>query len=117
METFALSQMRQEGLEMWHMPTILSMLSLFLQVSLVLFFISLLDFLWHLSDATIAVAIMNSVFCGLTLLFLAATTILPGFQFYFMQAISSTYHNVPTNLHKHGLSATWAFTYLAFFHT
>jgi len=80
METFAMIQMRREGLEKWQVPTILSTLSLFLQAALLLFFVGLLDFLWHLNDATV-VAIVISVFCAMTFLFLAATVILPAYQF------------------------------------
>lgn len=110
METFALSQMRREGLEMWHVPAILSTLSLFLQVSLVLFFIGLLDFLWHLSDSTTAVAIVSSVFCGITLLFLAATTVLPGLQFLFH---ASYRLRVPQCPYKS--PQAWAFCRLGFY--
>lgn len=80
METFAMSQMRREGLEKWQVPTILSWVSFFLQVALVLFFIGLLDFLWHLNGAK-TVAIVISVFCGIAFLFLAVTTVAPALQF------------------------------------
>ncbi|KAF8717505.1 hypothetical protein AX14_012177 [Amanita brunnescens Koide BX004] len=110
METFALSQMRREGLEKWRVPTILSTLSLFLQLSLMLFFIGLLDFLWHISDATTAVAIVNSVFCGITLLFLAATTVLPSFQFLFH---ASYRLRVPQCPYKS--PQAWAFCRLGFY--
>ncbi len=109
METFAMSQMRREGLEKWHVPTILSALSLFLQASLLLFFIGLLDFLWHLNDAT-AVAIVISVFCAITFFFLAATTILPALQF----LLHASYRlRVPQCPYKS--PQAWAFCRLGFY--
>ncbi len=79
-ETFAMSQMRREGLEKWKVPTILPWVSFFLQVALVLFFIGLLDFLWHLNGAR-TVATVISVFCGIAFLFLTVTTVSPALQF------------------------------------
>ena len=46
-DAVALRQMRYEGLIQWHVPGILSILPLLLQLSLVLFFIGLLDLLWY----------------------------------------------------------------------
>ncbi|KAF8626037.1 hypothetical protein AX15_005127 [Amanita polypyramis BW_CC] len=80
LETFGLTQMRREGLEKWRVPTILSALPLLLQAALVLFFIGLLDFLWNYDHI---IAVVVSVFVGVTFLFLTATTILPAFQFLF----------------------------------
>ena len=109
METFAMNQMRREGLEKWRVPAILSALSLFLQVALLLFFIGLLDFLWHLNDAT-PVAIVISVFCGITFLFLATTTVLPAFQF----LIHASYRlRVPQCPYKS--PQAWAFCRLGFY--
>ena len=116
METFAMSQMRREGLEKWHVPTILSALSLFLQAALVLFFIGLLDFLWHLNDAT-AVAIVISVFCAITFLFLAATTILPAFQCLLHANYQLRVPQCPYRLSQAWGFCRLGFTSSAFFHT
>lgn len=82
LETFSMSQIRREGLEKWKVPTILSSVSLSLQVALVFFFIGLLDFLWHLNGAR-TVATVISVFCGIAFFFLTATTVSPALQFLF----------------------------------
>ena len=109
METFAISQMRREGLKKWHVPTILSALSLFLQAALVLFFIGLLDFLWNLNNAT-AVAIVISVFCAMAFFFLVVTTIMPAFQFLFC---ASYQLRVPQCPYKS--PQAWAFCRLCFY--
>jgi len=52
-KAFALSHMHKEGWEKWHVPIILSALPFFLQIiALLLFFIGLLDLLWHIDGAS-----------------------------------------------------------------
>ena len=76
-DAVALRQMRYEGLIQWHVPGILSILPLLLQLSLVLFFIGLLDLLWSLNTL---VATCVSAAVGMVLLFLMVTTALPALQ-------------------------------------
>jgi hypothetical protein len=79
-DAFALRQMRYEGFRQWGVLAIMTSLPLLLQSALVLFFIGLLDFLWNLNYL---VATVLSGFIGPALLFVLATTVLPGFQFLF----------------------------------
>ena len=76
-DAVALRQMRYEGLIKWHVPGILSTLPVLLQLSLVLFFIGLLDLLWSLNTL---VAECVSAVVGMAMLFLIATTALPTLQ-------------------------------------
>ncbi|EDQ98723.1 uncharacterized protein LACBIDRAFT_296820 [Laccaria bicolor S238N-H82] len=77
-DAVALPQMRYEGLIQWHVPDILSILPLLLlQLSLVFFFIGILDLLWSLNTH---VAACVSAAVGLVILFLIATTALPTLQ-------------------------------------
>ena len=76
-DAVALRQMRYEGLMKWHVPGILSILPLLLQLSLVLFFVGLLDLLWSLNTP---VAACVSAVVGMVMLFLIATTALPALQ-------------------------------------
>jgi len=74
---FALYHMRDEALERWYFPQIVTILPLLLQVGLVLFLIGVIDFLWNLNHK---VALPVSIAIGFTLSFLVATTILPTLQ-------------------------------------
>ena len=65
-DAVALRQMRYDGLKKWHVPGILSTLPLLLQLSLVLFFIGLLDLLWSLN--TFVAAYVSAV-VGMVMLF------------------------------------------------
>ncbi|PFH47376.1 hypothetical protein AMATHDRAFT_67872 [Amanita thiersii Skay4041] len=76
-KALALRQMRYEGLIAWKVPSILATLPILLQLSLVLFFAGLLDFLWTLNRA---VSIAVTIVVGLLLLFTFSTTLLPAIQ-------------------------------------
>ena len=76
-DAVALRQMRYEGLTEWYVPGILSILPLLLQLSLVLFFIGLLDLLWSIN--TFVAACVSAVI-GMVMLFLIVTTALPALQ-------------------------------------
>ncbi|KAF8351808.1 hypothetical protein F5887DRAFT_873757 [Amanita rubescens] len=108
METFAMRQIRREGLEKWQVPAILSLVSIFLQLALLLFFIGLLDFLWHLNGAK-TVATVISIFCGIAFLFLAATTVSPALQFLLHP---SDHLHIPQCPYKS--PQAWAFCQLCF---
>ena len=69
-----LRQHRYEGLVSWHVPEIMAFLPILLELSLILFFIGLIDFLFML-QVTVA-AIVTSLIV-LALLFYGATTISP----------------------------------------
>jgi len=70
--------MRLEGLERWHVPTIMTLLPFSLQASLVLFCLGLLDFAWNLNQP---LAVSLAIIVGSILLFFLSITIGPGFQF------------------------------------
>ncbi|KAF9009935.1 hypothetical protein BDQ17DRAFT_989267 [Cyathus striatus] len=84
-DSVGLRQMRFEGLLAWKVPNILSALPVILQLSLVLFFIGLLELLWSLDKV---VAYLVTVVVGLTLLFLVITTVIPTFQYFFVHKSS-----------------------------
>ncbi|KAL0063476.1 hypothetical protein AAF712_009680 [Marasmius tenuissimus] len=73
-ETLELRQIRYESLERWGVLTLLSSLPLILQLSLILFFIGLLDLLWSLDYV---VASLASFACAISVFILWITTILP----------------------------------------
>jgi hypothetical protein len=83
-EALHLRQVRYDGLNKWHVPSILSALPLLLQAALILFFAGLLDFLISIHSG---VAIPVAVVVGLAFFFLAATTILPA-----LQSVSTSFH-------------------------
>ncbi|KAF9051627.1 hypothetical protein BJ165DRAFT_902348 [Panaeolus papilionaceus] len=66
---------RYEGLIAWRVPEIITSLPLVLQLSLVIFFIALIDFLNSLNTS---VAVVVAAFMAITLLFVVFTTIAPG---------------------------------------
>ncbi|KXN87316.1 hypothetical protein AN958_08941 [Leucoagaricus sp. SymC.cos] len=67
--------MRYRGLEKWHVFTILTTLPLLLLLSLLLFFVGILELLFNV-DKTAATA--TAVMAGIMFLFILITTILPG---------------------------------------
>ncbi|KAL0566765.1 hypothetical protein V5O48_015238 [Marasmius crinis-equi] len=73
-ETLELRQIRYESLEKWGVLTLLSSLPLILQLSLILFFVGLLDLLWSLDYV---VAGLASLAIAITVSILWVTTILP----------------------------------------
>ncbi|KDR83165.1 hypothetical protein GALMADRAFT_238997 [Galerina marginata CBS 339.88] len=77
-ESFALFNLRSDGLKRWHIPKIFTTLPLLLQSALILFLAGIVDFLLTFGDD--AVAIPVSIVTGLVLLFLIATTVLPALQ-------------------------------------
>ncbi|PPQ75728.1 hypothetical protein CVT24_002581 [Panaeolus cyanescens] len=76
-EAVALRQMRYEGLLHWKVPEILSVLPILLQLSLILFFMGLLELLWTRNRT---VAIFVSAVIAVVMLFLGITTALPALQ-------------------------------------
>ncbi|PFH47130.1 hypothetical protein AMATHDRAFT_43138 [Amanita thiersii Skay4041] len=76
-EALELRQMRYEGIRVWKVSSILALLPLLLQLSLVLFFIGLLDFLWTLNHR---VALPVTIVVSIVGLFVFLTTLLPGLQ-------------------------------------
>ncbi|KAF8910511.1 hypothetical protein CPB84DRAFT_1222866 [Gymnopilus junonius] len=76
-QKFALFNMRLEGLKAWHLPEIFSALPLLLQLALTLFFVGLIDFLFHSSSA---VAIPVVAFIGIPFTFVILTTVIPALQ-------------------------------------
>jgi hypothetical protein len=80
-EAISLRQLRYEGLIAWKVPQILMSLPVLLHLSLLLFFIGLIDLLWSLNHT---VAISVSIVSGLVSVFLLATSFLPGLQLFFV---------------------------------
>ncbi|KDR78341.1 hypothetical protein GALMADRAFT_1367350, partial [Galerina marginata CBS 339.88] len=81
-QTFALFNMRSEGLRNWHVQKVFTLLPLLLQSALVLFLGGMIDFLLSFGDI---VVIPVGAVIGSTIFFLIATTMLPaiqGFLFY-----------------------------------
>lgn len=76
-EAVALRQMRYEGLLHWKVPEILTVLPILLQLSLILFFMGLLELLWTRNQI---VAIFISAVISAVMLFLGVTTALPALQ-------------------------------------
>ncbi|KAF8650325.1 hypothetical protein AX16_005287 [Volvariella volvacea WC 439] len=80
-DVISLRQLRYAGLTNWNVPAIISILPLFLQVAVVLFFIGLLQLLYEL-DRLVAAIIMPVI---LTVpLILIGTAVAPVFQVAFM---------------------------------
>ncbi|KIY67418.1 hypothetical protein CYLTODRAFT_376076 [Cylindrobasidium torrendii FP15055 ss-10] len=73
--SLALRQMRMISLERWRVPSIINFLPLLLQLSLILFFIGLIDLLWSYE---IVPAALTTVVIGGGLLFVIATSVIPG---------------------------------------
>ncbi|KAF8181070.1 hypothetical protein BJ912DRAFT_882517, partial [Pholiota molesta] len=76
-EKLAMLHMRSEAIEAWYLRQVFAVLPLLLQAALVLFLAGLIDFSLPLGTKLV---IPVSIIVGLTLLFLAATTILPSLQ-------------------------------------
>ena len=72
---FELRQVRYEGLIGWRVHTIIMFLPTLLQISVILFFVGLLDLLWSFQPNA---AIALSVPIGISIIFLLATTVLPA---------------------------------------
>ncbi len=74
-DMLSVRQMRLEGFKFWRVEDILSYLPLLLQIALLLFFIGLLDLLWHL-ESHVALVVTVVVACGYAILI--GTTLLPS---------------------------------------
>ena len=77
-DAFILRCIRWNGFRAWHVLEIISILPLILQISLVLFLLGVVDFLWHQNSM---VAISASVMVGLIVTLLLLTTVMPAFQY------------------------------------
>ncbi|KAF9467926.1 hypothetical protein BDZ94DRAFT_1155334, partial [Collybia nuda] len=77
LDGMSVRQLRYEGLFAWKVPNIVMSLPVLLQISLVLFFVGLLDQLWNLNSLVAAFA---TVIIGLALIFVIVTTLLPSYQ-------------------------------------
>lgn len=92
-ETLAILRMRSQAIETWYASHMFAALPLLLQAALVLFFGGLIDFSILLGmKVTIPVALI----IGLTLLFLAATTVLPTVQALFFLTSLYPRKSIPT---------------------
>jgi hypothetical protein len=75
-----LRQLRFDGLQRWHVPTIITALPVMLQFALLLFFAGLLQFMWNLHGG-LAIALL--VVLGPVIVFYFASTIAPAAQFWY----------------------------------
>ncbi|KAF9264389.1 hypothetical protein L218DRAFT_1076597 [Marasmius fiardii PR-910] len=75
-DSLGLRHMRFEGFHKWGVPIVLSVLPILLQISLVLFFVGLLDLLWSLHRTP---AIVTTIAVGSSILILILTTVLPAY--------------------------------------
>ena len=76
-ENARIRQLRHEGFVRWHIPLIIALLPVLLQVAMALFFAGLLDLLWSLHPA---VAGVITSFVTVALSFLVLTTLMPTFR-------------------------------------
>ncbi|KAF9053033.1 hypothetical protein BJ165DRAFT_1444946 [Panaeolus papilionaceus] len=104
-QLLCLRQSRYQSLVKWKIPEIVTMLPVLLQVSLVIFFAGLIDFL-NLTYPNIATVV--GVFIGLTLLFVVVTTILPTFCLF-----STPTEGIPDVLCAYQSPQSWMFVKLA----
>lgn len=79
-EGISVRQLRYDGLMAWKVPNILMSLPVLLQLSLILFFLGLLDLLWNLNYI---VASFVTAVAGFAILFVVVATFLPSCQRYF----------------------------------
>jgi hypothetical protein len=73
-DALAIRQYRFEGIDVWHLSVVLTILPFLLQVALILFFAGLIDFLFGLHSV---IAKLVTVFIGICLLASVITTLLP----------------------------------------
>lgn len=78
-QKFALLNMRTDALRQWKVHGFFKTLPVLVQGALVLFFVGLTDFLWHIDRKVI---IPVGIFIALTLLFLLLTTVIPTLQIF-----------------------------------
>lgn len=76
-DSVRLRQHRFDCMVAWHVPEIMALLPLLLQISLVLFFVGLIDFLFLLQTTVAAIV---TALIAVALIFYAATTLTPAFD-------------------------------------
>lgn len=79
-DKLSLRQLRYDGLQRWHVPTIMTALPVMLQLALLLFFAGLLQFMWNLH---VGLAISLLVVLGPVIVFYFASTFAPAAQFWY----------------------------------
>ena len=79
-DKLSLRQLRFDGLQRWHVPTIMTALPVMLQFALLLFFAGLLQFMWNLHEG---LAISLLIVLGPVIVFYFASTIAPAAQFWY----------------------------------
>ncbi|KAH9475115.1 hypothetical protein JR316_0012226 [Psilocybe cubensis] len=77
-DTLAVLNMRSEALQKWQVATIIMSLPVLLEVSVLLFFSGMVDFLISLGNTPVVIAVSTTI--GLAVLFLLVTTTLPTVQ-------------------------------------
>ncbi|KAF9022868.1 hypothetical protein BDZ89DRAFT_956213, partial [Hymenopellis radicata] len=92
LKAFSIRQMRYEGLITYGVPATISSISIFLEISVVLFFIGLVSFTWSF-DRLVAFPVL--ILASLTGLFLLATTITPSIQYIYV-ALRRSFEPLPT---------------------
>jgi len=78
-DSLRLRQMRFQGLEAWHVSHIIASLPIIIQAAVWLFFAGMLDLLWSLN--TPLVAILSSVFVGISGAVAVLTTFVPAVHY------------------------------------
>ncbi|KXN92168.1 hypothetical protein AN958_09260 [Leucoagaricus sp. SymC.cos] len=76
-DQLGISLMRREGMERWHVFTVLSTLSFILLLSLLLFFAALIELLLEIQPIA---AFVSAVFVGFATMFILITTLLPSLR-------------------------------------
>ncbi|KAF9032895.1 hypothetical protein BDZ89DRAFT_902083, partial [Hymenopellis radicata] len=88
-DILAVRYLRRESMEKWHVPTILAAIPICLQLGLILFFIGVIDLLWHTNHL---VARLFSVVAAVGFVFLVATCVLPAItHLYYPDALPCAY--------------------------
>lgn len=90
-DTLAVLNMRSESLQKWQVTTIIMSLPVLLEISLLLFFAGMIDFLISLGNTPVVIAVATTI--GFSMCFLLVTTTLPT-----VQTISLRF----SALHPHG---------------
>lgn len=76
-QALGIRQMKLQGLEAWHVSSVISSIPLLLQIALALFLVGIVELLWRLS---IRAAIPATAAAALVAAFYLATTLLPSLQ-------------------------------------
>ncbi|EAU87365.2 hypothetical protein CC1G_02124 [Coprinopsis cinerea okayama7 len=87
-EAIAARNSRNSSLQSWHVPLIITLLPILLQVAVALFLIGLVEYFYHMNHT---IGYVLGALVGTTLFFVVATTILPALCDFFFYYYGSVY--------------------------